>query len=387
MSDDIETPGPDGPDFLLARIEANQSPKRQAVSDAIAKVQQIYLKTRYHELLEGEIEVLLDSIGRILTQQKQLNAMPDTREDRAASTKKPKPPKGAHVLIASGEAGAGKTTALAEVFSRRPEFAGFGRLGTGCPLLSVVAPSPFTLKALGNEIVRKLGYHPKREIDEGEVWPMVRLLLREHGVRILHIDEAQHGDQANSDWTKKVEATLKRLLQDVEWYLWLILSGLPEVAKFLQDDKSMYRRIHHVRFEKLVFPDDAPDMRQAVRDLMEPCQDISFEQALTDEFIHRLMHASLYQFGILTEYVQDALEACLQSGEKQLGLGHFADAYSARSGDERDARNVFVAERFDLIDVASSLYETPLDEFGRPVGAKRLKGARTARGASGESCR
>lgn len=344
---------------FLARIRANQSDRRRSVSETIAAVQNIYLPTRHDRDLAIEFDRLFDSMERELS--------------RLADDRRKGPSRGGRVLVVTGEPGAGKTRALSNAFGTRPELEGFGRANAGCPLLSVVAPSPFTLKALGNEIVRQLGYNSKREIPEGEVWPMARLLFREHGIRLLHIDEAQHGDQVNRAVAQVVENTLKRLLQDVEWTVWLILSGLPEVARFAQEDKSVLRRIKHVRFESLVFPDDVTAMRKAVADLMAPCAGINFGDALTDEFVHRLMTASMYQFGILVEFVQDALEICLLEGDQSLEISHFAEAYTARTGEGDVEMNVFEAERFDLIDVAASLYETRLDEYGKPIAERRLK--------------
>lgn len=286
MSEDLEPEPEILTGAFLSKIRSNRSDLRRSASEMLAAVQRVYLPTQHDEELNLEFDRLLDSIERELTRQ-------------AAGDRRQSPLRGGRVLIVTGQPGAGKTRALSEIFATRPEFEGFGQEGIRCPLLSVVAPSPFTLKALGNEIVRALGYRSKREIPEGEVWPMIRLLFREYGIRILHIDEAQHGDQVNWVVAQVVENTLKRLLQDPNWTVWLVLSGLPEVARFCQSDRSVLRRIRQVRFETLSFPKHAAAMRKAVREMMAPCPDISFADTQTDEFIHRLLHASLNQFGIL----------------------------------------------------------------------------------------
>lgn len=338
------------------RIKAHRSEERSAVSGAVAAIQQVYIPTGNDTLLNGELTRLFDSIVRELEWQAE-------HENTSAL-------RGGRVLIVSGDPGAGKTRALSELFRSRPELEGFGETGAGCSLLSVVAPSPFTLGALGNEIVRKLGYYPRREIKQSEVWPMVKKMFAEHGVRILHIDEAQHGDQVNWSAAKEIENTLKGLLQDPTWTIWLILSGLPELGRFCQEDGSVLRRTSHVRFAGVSIDDDIEPMREAFRTLMKPCASVSFEDTLTDEFMMRLIHASGGQFGILIELIHEAIEACLLKGDAELSESHFSDAYAARTGNENDETNIFVADKYDEIDISTSLWEPPVSAQIAPSAAK-----------------
>ncbi|WP_294641253.1 ATP-binding protein [uncultured Aureimonas sp.] len=351
-------PGKEG--AFLASIDDNQTAERKTLFDAMQRVRSVVLSTEYDELLNTEIQVLLDSI-------KMEHALASMRQRRSSK-------RAGRVLIVTGEAGAGKSHALMNAFESRPEFENFGVVGEACPLLSVVAPSPFTLKALGNEIVRKIGYLGERDIPEGEVWPMIRILMKELQIFIIHIDEAQHGDQiSNHAVHQAVENTLKRLLQDNDWPLWLILSGLPELARFCQGDRSINRRIHHVRFESLRFPEHAEAVRGTIREISSACPRLDCSAVLSDEFTARLLHAALHQFGILIEFVQDAILECLQTGKRKLSADHFADAYSARTGETADRLNVFLADDWDKIDVEIALYEQPVDDDGNPVGRKQRK--------------
>ena len=170
---------------FLKRIVSNQTDKRREVNEALGRVFAAYLPTAYDRRLMEEIDWLLDSMVR------ELGGQPRVVTPEGMI-------RGGRALLVTGKAGAGKSRALAHAFATRPEFEGFGKPGEWCPLLSVVAPSPFTLGALGNEIARKLGYRGQREIPHSKVWPFVRELMAECGVRILHIDEAQHGDEIQS---------------------------------------------------------------------------------------------------------------------------------------------------------------------------------------------
>lgn len=353
---------------FLNRIVSNQTDKRRTVNEAVGRVLAAYLPTAYDEQFMEQIDWLLDSMLIELGEQPGVAAAEGMV-------------RGGRALVVTGQAGAGKSRALAHAFASRPEFEGFGRPGEWSPLLSVVAPSPFTLGALGNEIARKLGYHGQREIRHSKVWPVVRELMAECGVRILHIDEAQHGDEIKSEvMAQEVENTFKRMMQEADWPIWLILSGLPELSRFCQNDASMKRRVRVLPFEALTFPDHADAVRQTVRDLVALCPSVGCGELQSDAFAHRLLHASTYQFGIVVEYVQDAIAECLMvEGGGELGLGHFADVYAIRTGVRNDDLNPFVADDWTAIPVEAALYEDVIDEAGKPTGARKPKGRNTKR--------
>lgn len=351
---------------FLNRIVSNQTDKRRSVNQAMSRILSAYLPTAYDEQLNEQIDWLLDSMLLELGQQ------PGTPVPEGQI-------RGGRALIVTGQAGAGKSRALAHTFARRPEFDGFGKVGEWCPLLSVVAPSPFTLGALGNEIVRKLGYQGNREIRHSKVWPVVREMMAECGVRILHIDEAQHGDEIKSDtMAQEVENTLKRMMQEADWPIWLILSGLPELSRFCQDDASMKRRVRVLPFETLKFPDHVESVRQTVQNLVALCPLVGCGDLQSAEFAHRLLHAATYQFGIVVEYVQDAIAECLTvEGGGELSLGHFADVYTLRTGVGSDDLNPFLANDWTAIPVEAALYEDVVDAAGKPTGTRRPKGRST----------
>jgi hypothetical protein len=351
---------------FLGRIVSNQSNKRRVTNEAVGRVLAAYLPTVYEKLLNEQIDWLLDSM--LLELGEQPGIAPTNGMVR-----------GGRALVVTGKAGAGKSRALARAFATRPEFEGFGTPGSWCPLLSVVAPSPFTLGALGNEIARKLGYHGHREIQHSKVWPVVRGLMAECGVRILHIDEAQHGDEIRSDvMAQEVENTFKRMMQEADWPIWLILSGLPELSRFCQNDASMKRRVRVLPFEALAFPDHAGAVLETMRNLVSLCPSVECRDIQTEAFAHRLLHAATYQFGIVVEYIQDAIAECLMiEGGGELSLAHFADVYAIRTGVRDDDLNPFVAPDWTAIPVETALYEEILDETGKPTGISKPKNRNT----------
>lgn len=177
---------------------------------------------------------------------------------------------------------------------------------------------------------------------------------------------------------QEVENTLKRMMQEVDWPIWLILSGLPELSRFCQDDPSMRRRVRVLPFEPMAFPDHVEPGRQTIRDLVELCPRVGCAQIQSDEFVHRLLHAATYQFGIVVEYVQDAIAECLSGeGGGELKLDHFADVYSIRTGVRADDLNPFISHRWEAIPVENALYEEVLDIEGNLTGIRRPKARKT----------
>lgn len=324
-------------------IRENRTEGRRNTAAIRDKILGIHVPTPQDTLLDEQIDWIFDSI------ETECGLTKGNSIEQAAV-------RGGRALLVIGKAGAGKSRAIEQAFKTRPEFMGYPDPNTGSPVLSVIASSPFTLGALGNELVRALGYQGTRNIKQSEVWPMVRGLIKEKQIRIIHIDEAQHGEEVvDETLCQEIENTLKRLMQEKDWPVWLILSGLPTLAKFCQSDASMRRRIRVVRFDDLVFPGSVKKVRQFIVEIAAPCRDILDEAMLSDEFVHRLMHAAMYQLGLLAEYVQDAIIECIEAGDQRLDIGHFADVYVLRTGEREDSLNPFLANDWTSITVETAL--------------------------------
>ncbi|KTQ98342.1 hypothetical protein NS226_01505 [Aureimonas ureilytica] len=319
----------------------------------------IHIPTANDLALKAAVDSMLDSIVVEVGQQ---------HEGAAANAAF----RGGYAVLIVAPAGAGKTQALRRMLAERPEFK--PREDGSRPIHSTVAPSPFTLSTLGNKLARELGYQTNRVIREAQVWPLVHSLLADRGVRIVHIDEAQHADQMR-DMTsiQKVESTLKGLMQAAGWPIWLILSGLPELKRFCQEDPSMNRRVRVVEFPTLAFPDDVTAVRKTVEQFGLLASFIDCKTVMTDDVVHRLMHGALYQYGIITEMVQDAIGECARTGDKVLTEIHFAEAYGARTN-APDEQNPFLSPYFKRIDVSKALYVEEVDEDGKPTGRRSLRG-------------
>lgn len=345
-------------DFLNV-IAERQNPKRRAVNSTMTAVLGHYIPTKYDEIFGTELDFLLDSILI------EVGAQPET-EGAGEGVR------GGRVLAVVGPAGSGKSALVRRMIGSRDEFrkSDDGRCG---PLLSVVAPSPSTLGALGNLLLRETGYPSTRTFRETHVWPMVHRQLHEHGVRILVIDETQHTDEIGTvAEARKVANTLKRIMQDSEWPVWLILVGLPQLLRFLQEDSSTRRRVRTVILERLTFPEHCQAVKDIISEIVGVAGTLDVGGLLTDAFVGRLLHGAGRCFGILVEYVQDAIREALLAGDEKLELRHFETVYEARTG-ALPTENPFVATKWEAIDVAASLYEEELDADGMATGRRLAK--------------
>ncbi|MFC0243260.1 ATP-binding protein [Rhodopseudomonas telluris] len=340
MSTIVETEDP------IARMRRLRSQQRSTVSTTMTQLQSAYFGTERDKLLDEEISALIDSFLEFEAAEGS-RRVGRLREGRA--------------LTVTGASGAGKSRALDRVFLKREEFTGYGRAESDCMLVSVTAPSPCTLRLLGESILKALGYPLTRKLDENVAWDLVHKTLELRRVRFLHIDELQHVLQSrNSVEIGKLQDTLKGLLQDKNWPVWLILSGLPSVAAFLAKDIQVRRRTRHVVFRSLKFPDDIPMVRRLIAFYAKDKGGRECAIAQDNDFIGRLIHAANGSFGVVIELIQDAVGNALRLGDPNMLTEHFAAAYAARTGCIRENNVFVVAEDWDLIDTSG------LDDIEEP---------------------
>ena len=327
----------DTPEDPIARIRRLRSARAEAsVDDVMARVLASYVATDRDKRLEKELNRLIDAM--LLAE----SAIGKRRVGRLREGR---------TLAVVGESGVGKTRALERLFHTREEFTGFGDPLSDCLLISVTAPSPCTLRLLGMSVLSALGYETDRELRENVVWDMVHRYLRMRGIRFLYIDEIHHVLQSkNPVEIGKVRDTLKGLMQDREWPVWLILSGLPSVATILGADEQVRRRTRYVPFGSLSLQRDARRVRGMIEEFGSGKAGLAVKEVADDEFVARLLHASIGRLGIVVEFIQDAIREALLAGADALVREHFAEAYEARSGC-RPSENVFTTtDDWSLID-------------------------------------
>ncbi|WOI56704.1 TniB family NTP-binding protein [Palleronia sp. LCG004] len=249
-----------------------------------------------------------------------------------------------------GPSGCGKTTAAERLIATHPDLVLPAPDRLRADVVSFLVPSPATLKDVGMAALAALGYPLERDKPSGIIWDRVRHFLRERQTLFLHIDEAQDLYTARSAGAQQsVINTLKSLMQNRDWPVGLILTGMPEVKAMLNADPQLARRTYPIEIAPVSWVADGPMIRSLVATYAEKANLSPNTDLVQDDFVARLVHAGATQFGLIVETVIAAIEEALRSGASVLDRSHFAAAFRRRSGCI-DGLNPFLTDDYLSID-------------------------------------
>lgn len=321
-------------------------------------------------------------------------------------------------MMVVGESGSGKTTAIEWHIAKRPQFAPRKNAnGDWVRNLVFMEPEkPLTIKGIARSGLKALNYplDDTVRMTAQELFALWKVQLRENQVLYLWIDEMQH--VLTGDTTKEIQDVadiLKSLVQLNGWPIHLILSGVPDLAKFIHlfgdADGQLKERSNLVELLPLVFPHDRKRIEKIIietvtrhaglllgddilanpdEDADEPKLDKGAKQPKSDDktpykfvlsgdFVHRVVHASKGQFGSIIQKTRSACENAMRLGSDTINIANFAVAYAA--GGSRLSQNIFLAEDWKNIDPDHSVTELVARKRGR--GAAVVPNATTKKKA------
>ncbi len=258
-------------------------------------------------------------------------------------------------LVVIGESGAGKTTLLRRLFETHPDLILMNCETIQADVVSLSIPSPATPKHVGLTCLTALGYPLRRDRTTSIIWEQVHHHLKMRGTMFLHLDEAQ--DFSNNRSVSDMEAvinTVKSLMQNRDWPVGVILSGMPVLHKLVNHDPQLSRRMTPIEMRQL---DPLGDQDMIYSSLHQYCAAVKLEldtNIKSSAFIKRLIHSSAYEFGILVEFIIESIENALLRASNSLSLNDFVCAFRRRSG-VVDCLNPFVIEDFEMIKARSIL--------------------------------
>jgi len=340
----IDTPKDD----FLARIGDARSDARRSVSETMAKVRDGYFGNTPDNHLDAAMDDMFDDIIETLGAQ----AAPSKETSHIGRMAEGYP------LFGLGESGTRKSSTFARMIHTRPEFAGFSYVPheNSSALISVKAPSPCTLRVLGVTVARAMCLPTSETTKENVVWDDIMDNLPGRGIRVIHIDEFQHVlENRNKPDIAKIRNTMKRVLQTPGHPVWMLVTGMPEVGPTLEGDTQTWRRKSYVFFPELDFARHAGKCRTMVKFFANERAGLDCEAFITDDNIHRLMHASLYRLGIAIDVVIKAIRVALKAGSRDLTAGHFGTAYRAFAGCTDDENPFLVASGYTDLKVDQHL--------------------------------
>lgn len=273
--------------------------------------------------------------------------------------------------------GAGKSTLLEETFRAHPAFPSFRVPDKWCPLVGITAPSPSTLGQVGVRLLEVMGFPLNRDLRENQVWFRVRAQMKINNTLFIWLDDLNNVlTMSSEEEAQKVRDTLKDLLNNPDWPVQLIISGIPELLPFFRADKQLRRRFRYLFLGKLAPAEHAAFLQTSLEHYCELAE-IKLAVKPEEDLVGRLLHAGALEMGMCREIAVDAVVEALDRDSRKLERIDFANTFADRHT-LSDEQNPFLAPGWQMIDT-TRLYakdEEKIDDTVTPLGRKRKGGKR-----------
>lgn len=312
----------------LAHIRATATDNLTDKSVLARSLERFHVSTRYDKLLTLEIEKLLATI------------LSDSAKE-------------GYALAVVGKAGAGKTHAINHALDGHPAFKPF-MVGVNelqiC--MRVRTPPVCSTKSLGVAILQHVGYPLSRtKLNEIEIWRLVREQLKRREIRIIYLDEAQHVLKTKKS-VMEVTDTIKSLMQDPTWPIWIIMSGIPKMLELIEGDgdHQLERRTRVIRIGDL----KEEDFKTMVAIVKAIAERVSFKIGfpMNTEFVGRMVHGGMSLQGMVIQLIKLSIEAAIwdpkEAVSRTVRFDHFVEGYR-RLCDCGDDTNVFLSKEWRAI--------------------------------------
>ena len=342
-----------------ARLAAALDPAARARTEAIGKLNGIYIESEQHERVNNGATEIIENAA---------SAFAGEVGKRRA-------------LFVLGESGSGKTTALKHTLLSRPELMPYfdDRGNEIRPLIHFEAPKPTSMKLLGRKIIEATGYplSGASRYTENELFELAKRTLRERQVMFLYIDEMQHVLRAN----KKAEIvnvadTLKSLLQIENWPLHLIIAGMPVLAKFMEHETQLRNRSLIVSLEQVKFPADLERVKVIAMGVIRGHAGLKVSDALfTNDFVQKLIKSADGGFGTIIQMTRGACQIAMRKGLTEVANQHFADCYALVTGSQPE-HNIFLSADWMVLSPSTTLADLAAKQARADRVAKATAAAR-----------
>jgi hypothetical protein len=268
--------------------------------------------------------------------------------------------------------GAGKTTLIEETLRSHAAFPNFRVPHKWCPLVGITAPSPATLGQVGVRLLEVMGFPLDRDLRENQIWFRLRAQVKINNVLFIWLDDLNNClTMSSQEEIQKVRDTLKDLLNNPDWPLQLIVSGVPELLKFFRKDKQLRRRFRFLYLGKLTPADHAAFLHTAIEHYCELAK-IKLAAKPEEDLVGRLLHAGALEMGVCLEIAVDAVVEALERDSRELKRIDFANSFADRHT-LSDDQNPFLAPGWQAIDT-TRLYakdDEKIDDTVTPLANKK----------------
>lgn len=312
------------------------------IHEKLAQLRKQFFKTDRHQRLETEFD-------RLLLQR------------RAGGNHE------ARGIVLIGDSGSGKTTSLRRLFVKHPNLVLDNPENVRADVISLSVPSPATPKFVGMACLTALGYPLRRDRTASIIWELAAHHLKERQTLFLHLDEAQDftTNRASNDQQSLIN-TIKSLMQNPEWPVGVILSGMPQLLELVNRDPQLARRMIPINMYPLKAKFDSEMVFGALAQYSHQVQIELSEELKSKLFIRRLIHSSADEFGIAVELIIGAIEVAILHESPTLNVDHFSSAFERRTSCI-DALNPFIAEDYLGIRARQLLGQIAVENSGGAI--------------------
>ncbi|MDR7141946.1 TniB family NTP-binding protein [Rhizobium sp. BE258] len=245
------------------------------------------------------------------------------------------------------ETGAGKSTLLEQHVQDRKEFQpipdGYGDFLY--PVLYVLVSSKATMTDLANDILDAMDYHVTRPKKPSLLFKDVRQQLRLRGTRVIILDDFQHVlDAPKTKGPEHIADSIKNMIQDRKWPIFIVLLGLPEIKNvILYDPKDqLLRRVDDFPLRPLTLVEDGAFVSAVVIELVTQRAKLNLSGDLVENFTERLMFGGRYQFGVIIRIIYHAIQDALEKDKDAVDRQSWEAGYRRLVNASDDpAANVF----------------------------------------------
>lgn len=303
-------------DPVAKAIRERLDPRQRQMADIMEKVEAYYQITHNDEEVKREIDLVA----------------------RGASRSS----KDGHILLITGESHMGKSSMINHWLDTNEALAPY-EIENGnfaYPVFRCKAPSRCDLSGLGREMAWRMGYRTQRKLEESLIFQRVRAQLQIKGIKLVYIDEFQHVVRGpRRKGPEHLVDSLKNMLQEDDWPIHIILSGLPEAAEIYKKDESeqMEGRVVDIAMKPLNYREHGAHIVTMIEDVLE-IAGLTSSMPFLDEFVAQLFHGSRNRLGMVFRVLHGAIEDVLDSGGKEVGLDNWIFSYARLA---KGGRNVF----------------------------------------------
>ena len=251
------------------------------------------------------------------------------------------------IFFVTGESGAGKSRAVEQMIRGNDALAPQRHsFGPSSPIVSVSLSGPMTLRILGQRILREAGYPIRQnKLERGDLWDRLPDILHHRHVLIVHIDETQHmiKETPTDRERKDLADALKGAMNNPEWPVSFIMSGLPRTTEISRLDEQFERRGVFAILPDVALPSERPLVHRIIQEMCT-AGEIDPSAAIAADLPDRIAHAANYRFGRIAQVVLAAIQITATKGDHALVRDHFARAYLLHSHARgHDEMNPFLA--------------------------------------------